>query len=107
MSDDSSPEDPSPSQDIPESATTNNAYLDSLAKELSLLQHENISMGAQNEELARQLHEMSAYNQALGLDLYQLDEEISTLEGQLSEKRSELKEIERQTREINRQANEC
>ena len=61
-----------------------------LAQQLFDLQQENLVVGKQNQELALQFHEASTYNQALGFDLYQLDQEITRLEMELEEKKREI-----------------
>ena len=84
--------------------TSSKGYL--LAQQLCNLQQENLVVGKQNQELALQFHDASNYNQALGFDLYQLDQEIGELEERLSNMKNQIKEIDQQTKAITKKADE-
>lgn len=99
----SQPSDPS----APDSTGEGSAYVTSLSEHLAKLQKENIAIGDQNQQLAASLRDASTYNQVLGFDLYQLDQEIGDLETRLSQSRSRIREIENQTKEITKQADAC
>ena len=89
------------------SVSEGSAYITSLSEHLAKLQRENIAIGDQNQQLAASLRDASTYNQVLGFDLYQLDQEIGELEARLSQSRSRIREIENQTKEITKQADAC
>ncbi|OHT17460.1 hypothetical protein TRFO_02470 [Tritrichomonas foetus] len=88
-------------------SSQNSARGETLAQQLINLQQENLVVGRQNQELALQLHDASTYNQALGFDLYQLDQEIGELETRLANTRNQIKSIDAQTKEITKKADEC
>ena len=90
--------------DTASTENTSKGYL--LAQQLCNLQQENLVVGKQNQELALQLQDASNYNQALGLDLYQLDQEIGELEERLSKMKIQIKEMDQQTKTITKKADE-
>ena len=70
---------------------------DALTQQLINLREENTRMGKQNQELSAKLHDVTSYNQQLGLDLYKIDQEISELEEKLEENREKTKHVKEQT----------
>ena len=73
--------------------------IDELTQQLTKLQEENSQMGQINQELSEKLKAATSYNQALGLDLYQLDQQISDVEEKYKANLAKAKELHLKTKE--------
>ena len=97
----------SPKQKADSLPPENQVYADELARKLLSLHEENTRIGKQNQELSAKLHDVTTYNQTLGLDLYRLDNEICDLEEKLESNKEKMKYILDQTKLIKKKTEVC
>lgn len=80
--------------------------IDELTQQLARLREENLKMDQTNQELSAKLKDATEYNQALGLDLYQLDQQISDIEDKYKENMNKAKELHLKTKEMKRRTDD-
>ena len=80
--------------------------IDELTQQLLKLREENSRMGQINQELAEKLKNETDYNKALGIDLYNLDQQISDVEGKYKANMAKAKELHLKTKEMKRRTND-
>ena len=79
---------------------------DELNRQLLNLKEENKQMGKINQELNEKLRDATTYNQALGLDLYRLDQLISEVEDKYRTNLEKTRELHAKTKELKRKTND-
>lgn len=80
--------------------------IDELTQQLTRLQEENSRMGQVNQELSAKLKDATEYNQALGLDLFRLDQQISDIEDKYKANMNKAKELHLKTKEMKRRTDD-
>ena len=80
--------------------------IEELTQKLTKLQKENKEMGQINQELSKKLKDATEYNQALGIDLFRLDQQISEVEDKYRENMERAKELHLKTKEMKRRTND-
>ena len=76
-----------------ESMTSMKLKVDRYAAKIVSLQSENIKLNNDNQLLAQKFNGLTEYNQTLGNDLANFDEEIVFLEQQISQKTNEFRQL--------------
>lgn len=80
--------------------------IDELTQQLTRLREENSRMGQVNQELSAKLKDATEYNQALGLDLYRLDQQISDIEDKYKANMNRARELHLKTKEMKRRTDD-
>ena len=77
-----------------------------LTQKLLSLREENSRIGQINQELSDKLRDATTYNQALGLDLYRLDQLISEVEDKYRANIEQVRQIHNKTKELKMKTND-
>lgn len=90
-----------------ESMTSMKSKVDRYAAKIVSLQSENIKLNNENQLLAQKFNGLTEYNQTLGNDLANFDEEIVFLEQQISQKTTEFQLLSRKADNLDKQIKSC